>query len=174
MGDFIPCHPECRRPRESRVDRVVVHRMEGTLRGTIAWFQMGREARAKGLGVEPDQVQMTAAHFLVGLDGRVVQMAVMTAKVSHAGSPRERGWNDRSIGIEFEGYVANPWPEAQIQAGAELVARMILPLYREILPDRAHILGHSEVPGATHTDPGELFPWDDFLARIRAAQGGAS
>ena len=30
--------------------------------------------------------------------------------------------------------------------------------------DRAHIVGHSEVPGATHTDPGPAFPWEAFMA----------
>ena len=36
--------------------------------------------------------------------------------------------------------------------------------------DRAHIIGHVEVPGATHTDPGEEWPWGEYMALVTAAR----
>src|SRR5205823_6606113 len=32
-----------------------------------------------------------------------------------------------------------------------------------IAKDRQHIIGHVEVPGATHTDPGHFFNWPKFM-----------
>lgn len=29
--------------------------------------------------------------------------------------------------------------------------------------DRTHIVGHNEVPGATHTDPGQYWDWDHYI-----------
>ena len=33
--------------------------------------------------------------------------------------------------------------------------------------DRAHIIGHDEVTGTTHGDPGGYFDWDYYLALVR-------
>jgi N-acetyl-anhydromuramyl-L-alanine amidase AmpD len=153
-GTFVPCARACLRARNRPVDRLVLHRMEGTLPGTIAWFQ--RE----------DRREPTAAHFLVGLDGRIVQMALMNLRVPHCGSRTVPGWNDRAIGIELEGFVRDPYPDIQVDTVAALVASEILRLYPAITPDRVHIVGHSEIPGVDHTDPGPLFPWDRFLAQV--------
>ena len=39
--------------------------------------------------------------------------------------------------------------------------------------DREHILGHVEVPGATHTDPGPGWDWDRYMRYVREAGGPA-
>ena len=31
--------------------------------------------------------------------------------------------------------------------------------------DRQHIIGHNEVPDATHSDPG-AFPWEAYMQRV--------
>ncbi len=35
--------------------------------------------------------------------------------------------------------------------------------------DREHIVGHHEVPGSDHTDPGVLWDWDRYLLLMAAA-----
>ncbi|MEU1731982.1 N-acetylmuramoyl-L-alanine amidase [Streptosporangium sp. NPDC020145] len=91
--------------------------------------------------------------------------------------PDDIGWhagnwyfNSRSIGIEHEGYLAKgAWfTEAMYQASARLVAHLAerygIPL------DRAHILGHDNVPGTTpetvrgmHQDPGPYWDWAHYF-----------
>jgi uncharacterized protein (TIGR03382 family) len=38
--------------------------------------------------------------------------------------------------------------------------------------DRAYIIGHVEVPGATHTDPGTGWDWSYYMDLINTASGG--
>ncbi|MET9133681.1 hypothetical protein [Streptomyces antibioticus] len=35
--------------------------------------------------------------------------------------------------------------------------------------DREHIVGHVEVPGTDHTDPGEHWDWDRYMKLVAAA-----
>jgi hypothetical protein len=185
MGEFIPAHADCRRIRRAgvEIDRVVIHTTEGSMLGTLAWFKMGAEDRARATlkrrGVHnPTSQQIreraalevpTAAHFCVGRDGRVVQMVLEREKALHAGG---HGYNDRSIGIELEAHAARgDFPDAMLHAAAELVADVCR--RRGIPVDRTHVVGHSEVPGATHRDPGDLFPWDRFMAMVAARREAA-
>lgn len=144
-----------------RVDRVVIHTMEGTLKGTIEWFTTGA----------PPRQTPTAAHYLVGREGDVVQMVPDEKKCYHAA-----GFNSRSLGIEHEArttpwprgtlgpFPANEFPHAMLAASAEVV-RVLCQKF-DIPMDRFHIVGHYEVPGATHTDPGPAWPWDAYMALL--------
>ena len=82
-------------------------------------------------------------------------------------------FNQTSIGIEHEGYVSDPkwFTEAMYDASARLSAYLVnkygIPL------DRAHIIGHNEIPdpyapgqygGVTnHTDPGKYWDWYKYM-----------
>jgi len=169
MGDFIAANStnyRVGRKAEYPVDRLVIHTMEGTFSGTTAWFQQGRPAAP------------SSAHFLVGRRGAVRQMVRMADTAYHCGSRLQRGWNDRSIGIELEawaGAAAPPknlpfardeFPPEMMSALALLVKANIVRRYPLILLDRAHIVGHAEVPGSTHTDPGTHFPWEQFMSTL--------
>lgn len=140
--------------RTAKVDRVVIHVAEGTLRGTAAWFQ--------------NPAAGVSAHFTVGADGTVIQSVSEKNVAWHAG---DFSMNQRSIGIEHEGRQnpANPWQptEAQLNATAELVAGIC---QRYGIPaDRTHLIGHSEVnPGraARANCPGKGWPWERFLALV--------
>jgi N-acetyl-anhydromuramyl-L-alanine amidase AmpD len=158
-GRFVAAAPDAIRTRNPKykIDRIVIHTMEGTLAGTIAWFKT------------PGRAVPTAAHYCIGEDGEVVQMVPDDRKALHAGSKTEAGWNDRSIGIEHAGWVddGKPPPEAMLKASAEVVA--ILCRKYGIPVDRTHILGHVEVPGVDHHDPGAEWPWDRYMAMVRAS-----
>ena len=68
-----------------------------------------------------------------------------------------------SVGIELElNQTTNPeFTAAQYEAAAlitcEMVKRYGIPV------DRAHIVGHNEVPGSTHSDPGPTWGWPHFM-----------
>jgi hypothetical protein len=92
----------------------------------------------------------------------------------HAGN---RDINHRSIGIEFEGYAYRPgWYNASTyETGARLVRDITR---RHGIPrDRAHIIGHAEVPNprdptrfggvSGHTDPGPYWNWTTFMTLVR-------
>ncbi len=101
------------RPPGTRIEQVVIHATAaGTTSSTVTWFLM-----------EESQV---SAHFVVGKDGRVVQMVPLEKRAWHAG-PSAWGWatnlNHSSIGIEMVNLNngKDPYPEAQMQATAALV-----------------------------------------------------
>lgn len=154
---FHSASPDAIRTRNPRypVDRIIIHTMQGSLSGTVAWF------------ATPGRAVPTAAHYCVGEDGSIVQMVPDDKKALHAGSTTQPGWNDRSIGIEHAGFVDDGRgpPEAMLRASARVCAVMV---HKFGIPvDRTHILGHVEVPGATHTDPGAEWPWEQYLGMVR-------
>lgn len=166
----ILAHPDAMMNRKPgvRIDRIVLHVMEGTQSGTIDWFRKGRDVRAVP----------TAAHYLISRMGDVCQMVPDHLKCYHANS-----FNSRSLGIEHEGWTdglwrvgKKPWaildsifPTEMLAASAEIVR--ILCVKFDIPMNRHHIIGHYEVPGATHTDPGPLWSWSDYMALV--TDGGA-
>ena len=155
MGKFIAAAPDAIHSRKSHaIDRIVIHTMQGSLAGTIATFQKaGRKVP-------------TAAHYCIGEDGAIVQMVPDESACWHAGN---MDYNLRSIGIEHAGWVddGKPPPDAMLLASAKIVA--VLCAKYGIPVDRQHIIGHVEVPRATHTDPGEEWPWARYMEMIAAA-----
>ena len=141
-----------RRSSARRINLIVIHTIEGSEAGCISWFQNPR-ARV-------------SAHYVVSYTGRITQMVRDQDVAWHA---RNAG-NTNGIGIENEGYAGrNNWTTAQLDALAGLV-RGLCERYG-IPKDRAHIKGHSEIPGNDHSDPGRYFPWDRFMQLVR---GGSS
>ena len=158
MNSVRLADPSCLHSRDGvRVDRIIILVTEGSYKGTIAWFtQPAGGAR----GSAP-----TAAHYIVSLAGDVCQMVPDDRACYHAGSHTERHWNERSLGIEHEGWTGKTIsPDAQHPASARVVA--VLCRKFGIPMDRSHIIGHNEVPGATHTDPGSTWPWDRFMGMV--------
>lgn len=145
------------RPDSHAIDTVVIHTMQGSYEGTKAWFR------------NPDS-DVTTHYVMRAEDGHVTQMVHESDIAWHAGN-----WdvNTNSIGIEHEGFVDDPdkwYTDTVYEASAELVYdicdRYDIPL------DRDHVIAHSEVPGATHTDPGPGWDWDkymDLLAQLDEA-----
>lgn len=163
-----PLAPECLRTRSTRypVDRIVLHTAEGTAAGTCAWF------------ARPGREVPTAAHFLIGRTGIRYQFAEVTAKLLHCGSRQAAGWNDRAIGIELEAWTGKATPPPSLPFPRDefpppMLAELALLLGElgrdlEISIDRAHVIGHGEIPGVTHTDPGPAFPWDRLFELLAA------
>ncbi len=160
----------------SPVQYVVIHTMQGSYAGSISWFQ--------------NPAAMASAHYnLRSSDGEATQMVREGDTAWHAGN-----WfyNQHSVGIEHEGFVADPgrwYTEAMYVASARLT-RALCDRYR-IPIDRQHIIGHYQIPssgsgapcseGATgcggaghHTDPGNggtAWNWSHYMDLVRG--GGA-
>ena len=149
------------RPHDKVIDMVIIHDIEGSAEGAVAWFQNPK-------------AQATAHYVVNSMTGQVWQMVKEHDIAWHAGN-----WqiNQHSIGIEHEGYAYRPgfYNPLEYETSARLV-RSITTRYN-IPRDRTHIIGHSEVPNPNkpglfggaggHTDPGPYWDWDYFMALVR-------
>lgn len=144
------------RPDDYGVDRVIIHVTQGSFASAVKVFQ--------------DPAHRAATHYIVGQDGRVTQMIRELDVAYHAGN---RSFNERSVGIEHEGFVDRPKDftarmyESSARLTAAICARYGIPV------DREHIIGHVEVPGTDHTDPGPHWDWDRYMKLVRAASKAA-
>jgi len=144
------------RPADFTIDRVVIHVTQSDFPTAVKVFR--------------DPLHQSATHYVVrARDGRTVQMVRELDVAYHAGN---RSYNERSIGIEHEGFVDRPenFTEEMYRSSARLTAR-ICKKY-DIPIDREHIIGHNEVPGADHTDPGRHWDWKRYLSYVREARSG--
>jgi len=137
--------------RGAAVDRVIIHTAEGSYQGCISWFR------------NASNPYQTSSHYVVrSSDGDVTQMVRESDSAHHIGD-----WNPRSVGIEHEAIASqgNLWfTEAMYRSSAALTRGIC---QRHGIPmDRQHIMGHIEVPGATHVDPGPHWDWDYFMSLV--------
>jgi hypothetical protein len=143
----------------SDIDIIVIHTVQGSYSGAISWFQNS----------DAD----VSAHYVVrSADGEVTQCLWEEDIGWHAGN---WSYNERSIGIEHEGYVDDPdqwYTEAMYRSSAILAADIIA--RTNVTLDRDHIVGHVEVPGATHTDPGTGWDWDRYMEYVEEYVNGGS
>jgi hypothetical protein len=159
-------HDLAERPRDQGIDYIVVHDTEATY--------------AQTLKLVADPAYVSWHYTIRSADGHIAQHVRTKDVAWHSGN-----WyvNSRSIGIEHEGFLAKAgawYTEAMYRSSARLVRylakRFDIPL------DRAHILGHDNVPGTVpsavagmHVDPGPYWDWAhyfDLLGRPVKATGG--
>jgi N-acetyl-anhydromuramyl-L-alanine amidase AmpD len=141
------------RPSTYSVDRVIIHVTQETYANTLAIFQ--------------NPQKKVSAHYVVrSADGHIAQCVREADVAWHAGN---WDYNTHSIGIEHEGWVDKPsyFTDALYQESARLTAA-ICDRYG-IPKDRAHILGHYEVPGTDHTDPGPNWDWVRYIRLVNLA-----
>ncbi|MFD9220690.1 N-acetylmuramoyl-L-alanine amidase [Streptomyces sp. NPDC060064] len=138
------------RPSEYPVEYVVIHVTQLGFTDTLRVFQ--------------NPAKRVSAHYVVrSADGCVAQCVGESDVAWHAGN---WDYNTRSVGIEHEGWVDRPkyFTRAMYEQSAVLTASVC---DRHGIPkDRAHIIGHCEVPGATHTDPGPLWDWARYIQLV--------
>ncbi|MDP8929957.1 MAG: N-acetylmuramoyl-L-alanine amidase [Actinomycetota bacterium] len=133
------------------IDYIVIHVAQGSWSAAINWFQ--------------NPAANVSAHYVIrSHDGKIAQCVSDRNIAWHSGNWNYNTW---SIGIEHEGYIHDPrWftPE-MYHASARLAAFLV----RQwgIPPTRSYIIGHNEVPGADHTDPGRWWWWDYYMKLVR-------
>lgn len=151
-------HDLADRPRSPGIDHIVIHSTEETY------------DRSVQLATNPDYLAWN--YTVRSSDGHIAQHL----------DPKDVGWqagnwymNMHSIGVEHEGYVAQgSWfTEPMYRSSAMLVRHLALE-YRVPL-DRAHIIGHDQVPALTgagvagmHNDPGPYWNWEHYFDLLGA------
>jgi N-acetyl-anhydromuramyl-L-alanine amidase AmpD len=135
--------------RHSGITTIVIHETDGSWISAVNWFQNPRSR--------------VSAHYVVrAYGGGIIQMVGEGDTAYHA-----RNSNPYTIGIEHE---YNPrqaiWhTDAQYRSSALLVCAIAR---RYGIPvDRAHIVGHRELPGADHSDPGPTWNWNYYMSLVR-------
>ncbi len=124
----------------------------------------------------------SSAHYLTWPDGSL--RAQLLPERDAAWTAGNREYNLRSINVEHEKLrLSDPWSEEEYRQLARLAAR-IIERNQAILPDRAHIIGHSEVPdpnhpgrfggSGNHADPGPAFEWPRFMALLHEEVRGVA
>jgi N-acetyl-anhydromuramyl-L-alanine amidase AmpD len=139
------------RPSSDPIDKVVIHVTQGSWSSALNWFQ------------NPNA--MVSAYYTIrSYDGKVAQSLSDINIGWHAGNWE---YNRTSIGIEHEGYVSDPkwFTDRMYRYSARLTAYLCRSYHIPI--DRWHIIGHNEVPGSTHTDPGRYWNWTAYMRYVR-------
>jgi N-acetyl-anhydromuramyl-L-alanine amidase AmpD len=150
-----------RRPTDGLDVRfIVIHDAETSYDSTIRIFQ--------------NSLNYVSAHYVLrSSDGQVTQMVETRNVAWHAGN---WNFNMHAIGYEHEGVAiqgATWYTDAMYRASAALTrylaARYHIPL------DRAHIIGHDDVPGprtgfvrGMHWDPGPFWDWARYMRLLGA------
>ena len=146
------------RPRDLRINSIVIHDTESSYADAIATFQ--------------NPASYVSANY-------VIQSS--TGDITEMVRPQDVAWavgdwyyNTHSISIEHEGYAAQGsvwYTQVMYKASAELVRylahRFGVPLNRE------HIVGHDNIPGPTdaytaaqHWDPGPFWNWNYYMSLL--------
>ncbi|MGQ4512521.1 N-acetylmuramoyl-L-alanine amidase [Streptomyces sp. DW26H14] len=144
------------RPADFPVELVVIHVTQADYATTVRLFE--------------DPRHVAASHYVVRQNGQVTQMIRELDVAFHAGN---RWYNNHSVGIEHEGFVTRPqdFTDAMYAQSARLTADVC---HRYGIPvDRRHIIGHVEVPGTDHTDPGRFWDWERYMRLVGEARGAA-
>lgn len=177
-AQWIPtsCSNKCTPGRAgNKVEYIVIHDTEGGWDASVATLQN-----------DPQK----SVQYIVGTDGKVAQFVTEETTAWHAGNFH---FNQRSVGIEHVGYSTKPYTEANYAASAKLVD--YLAKKYNIARDRAHIIGHDQVPNGTriaqssapcsaspkgcasnlnyggaghHTDPG-VWEWATYMPRFNGS-----
>lgn len=99
-----------------------------------------------------------SAHYLITVDGKVVQLVGEERRAWHAGKSFWRGEKDinsSSIGIELDNNGFQPFSFPQMQS----LVSLCLDIQDRWAIKPSGILGHSDIALQRKTDPGKKFDW---------------
>jgi N-acetyl-anhydromuramyl-L-alanine amidase AmpD len=146
-SEYLPTHTNYWEGRAgASIDYIVIHYTDISYARTLRAFNI--------------LASDVSAHYVIRGDGHIAQIVHEADTAWHSGNV---WYNRHSIGIELElDRVTNPaFTAEQYYAAAALVCAISA---REgVLLDRQHVIGHNEVPGTTHTDPGPTWDWPHFM-----------
>ncbi len=150
---------------------VVIHTCAGNYSGCWSWLTNPSSG--------------VSAHYVVGqtdIGGGVTEVRQLVDEDNtawHVGKYWQ-GYptNPRSVGIEHGGfsYGSNgygPWPAVQYNTSVKLTCDIVKS--RGIIRDRDHIIGHYQPDPVNRAhDPGQGFPWADYMSKINSCVGGTT
>lgn len=123
---------------------IIHHTAQDSLAQTIKTFTIARTG--------------TSAHYVIGRDGKVVQMVNDYLRANHAGISKwgkDTDLNSSSIGIEMDNNgTTDIWTDAQINSLLKLLAT----LKKKYNIPTANFIGHADIAPKRKPDPNN-FPW---------------
>lgn len=140
------------RPNTLPINYIIIHDTEGSYAASIAWFQ--------------NPASNVAAHYIFrSSDGDLTQMVRNKDVGYHAGN---WPYNQRSIGIEHEGYASNPepWYTDIMYRNSAALTRHLADRYG-VPKDRRYIISHKNVPNQSHWDPGPGWDFGYYMGLVR-------
>lgn len=99
-----------------------------------------------------------SAHYVIGDDGKVVQMLNDYLRAWHAGNGswgKNTDLNSCSIGIELDNNGTEPFSEMQINSLLALLTK----LKKDYNIPQQNFIGHADIAPTRKKDPSALFPW---------------
>ncbi len=123
---------------------IIHHTAQDSLAQTIQTFTLPRT--------------QVSSHYVIGRDGKIVQMLNDYLRSWHAGKGRwgnDTDLNSASIGIELDNNGREPFTSAQIESLLVLLKRL---KWKYAIPT-ANFIGHSDIAPSRKTDPSIYFPW---------------
>jgi len=143
------------RPSSYPIQYVVIHKVQGSASSAASWFQ--------------NCSSNVTAHYIYNNSSGYCYQSVYEADIAwHAGNWT---YNTKSVGIEHGGYVStNDTANVCYQQSALETKSCIT--YYSVTHSRSRIIGHSQVPGASHTDPGSHWNWNYYMAQCDPGSGG--
>lgn len=129
---------------------IIHHTSQSSIAQTIRTFQLTHTK--------------VSSHYVIGRDGRVVQMLNDYLRAWHAG---KGSWgqitdmNSVSIGIELDNNGNEPFPDSQIRSLMTLLDTLKT---RYQIPQK-NFIGHSDFAPGRKDDPSAFFPWERLAQR---------
>lgn len=105
-----------------------------------------------------------SAHYLIGRDGRIIQLVDERARAWHAGESKwgaDTDVNSAALGIELDNNGHEPFAEVQIAA----LLRLLADIQERYHIPAANFIGHADVAPRRKTDPSRYFPWKTLAQR---------
>ncbi|MFC4032500.1 N-acetylmuramoyl-L-alanine amidase [Streptomyces polygonati] len=153
-------HDLADRPHGLPIRYITLHSTDETYDGTLDLFR--------------DPTYAAGAHYVVrSQDGQVTQM-IPTQDI--AWDSANRSFYQHSIGIEQEAWATHgaTWFSEPLYRSTAALVKYLAATY-DIPLDRAHILGHDNIPGSSeggmatqHWDPGPGWDWQHFFDLLGA------
>ncbi|WP_369244529.1 N-acetylmuramoyl-L-alanine amidase [Streptomyces sp. R41] len=152
-------HDLADRPRDQKIEYIVIHDTEAPLASMLLTVQ--------------DPTEASWHYSIRSKDGHITQHVRTKDMAWHSGN---QFVNARSIGIEHEGFLRQPhtWYSEQMYRASARLVRYLAKKY-DIPLDRQHIFGHDNVPSPTagsipdmHDDPGPFWDWRHYFDLLGA------
>ncbi|MFI5683102.1 N-acetylmuramoyl-L-alanine amidase [Streptomyces sp. NPDC051636] len=152
-------HDLADRPRDERIEYIVIHDTEASLKSMFQTVQ--------------DPTESSWHYSVRSSDGRVTQHVRTKDTAWHSGS---QFVNAHSIGVEHEGFLTQPdaWFSEKMYRSSARLVRYLAEKY-DIPLDRQHVFGHDNVPAPTastipdmHEDPGPYWDWRHYFDLLGA------
>ncbi len=144
-----------KRPRGTKINSIVIH-YTGMKTFNVAYKKLC------------DKKSKVSSHYLIGRDGKVINLVDEKDRAWHAGKSHWKGidnLNNNSIGIELE----NPGHEFGYIPFSKKQMDVLISLCKELKNKydikEDWVLGHSDISPDRKLDPGEKFEWN-LIKRI--------